>query len=565
MSSSPRFSAYLGLVLIVGLILVGGLSDPVLAAEEPVRSAGDLTLKEFLDRVLARNEALQQTVLEYEATRRKSLAEGGIFEPEAFVSVSQEGNKRENTAEQQRSQFATTFWEENMVYQGGLEALVPTGARVRLAHTMRDLRNSLQDPGTVFSGATNGEYQAFIGMTVTQPLLKNAGPAANLASIRLAALASDLAFQEYRRQLMLIVSTAEAGYWNLYLAQEQVRFFQDSVSTAEAILRDARARLEAGKSSELEVQEAQSGLALRRSKLQEAEQKRYETAVQLITLYAGSAEGVRGQPRAVDQPLVREADPELSDLLRDAYEWNPDSLIQRTKAKQEGVRLGLAKNQRLPELNVKGAWGLNGLGDTPGASWDDIFGNDFPSWSVGGELRLPLGGGRKTKHELGAARLRQQQAEVALLSVERQIANSLDSSVHKLRSARESSVGYQSLIEFNQQLLTSALARLEVGRLESRRVLEVEADLFESRNSLVNALVLYERARLEVELVSGALLRRRNIEIDRERLTDATRQFFRHSTMSDVEYERVLKASWPYEDPYRNVLPRIAAPAPAAP
>src|SRR5206468_3835220 len=103
--------------------------------------------------------------------------------------------------------------------------------------------------------------------------------------VRLAALGSDIAFQDYRRQMMIIVSTAEASYWSLYLAQEQVRFFQESVATAEKILNDNRARVQAGKSSELEVLEAQAGLALRRSKLSEAEEKLYEAINKVLTLY----------------------------------------------------------------------------------------------------------------------------------------------------------------------------------------------------------------------------------------------------------------------------------------
>ena len=550
-----RLSLYT-LALMLSLSEFGLLRGAVLAEPGP----GDLTLKEFMDQVLARNETLQQTLLEFEANRRKAKGERGVFEPEGFVSIGGEGNKRENTAEQARSTFESQFEEQNTIYQGGLESLMPLGTRVRLAYTMRYLDNSYQDSRTFNAGSTNPEYQGFIGFNLTQPLLKNAGLAATMAGIRLAALTSDIAFQEYRRQVMLIVSSAEAGYWNLYLAQEQVRFFRESVATAEAILEDSRSRLEAGKASELEVAEAQSGLALRRSKLQEAEQKRYETAVQLITLFAGSATSTNAHPRAVDRPVVRGADPVLQELWRDANDLNPDSLIQRHKARQEGVRLDLARNQRLPEVNLKGAWGLNGLGDTPGASWDDIFHNEFPSWSVSAELRMPLGGGTKSKNELDASRLRQQQALIAIQAVERQIANSLDSAVHKVRSARESAAGYESLVAFNRQLLEAALARLEVGKLESRRVLEVEADLFESKNSLVNALVLYERALLEAELVSGSLLQRRNMEVDRLQLASASSQFFRSSTMSDVEYLRILKASGSGNPPfgYAKPTPSIA-------
>ena len=57
------------------------------------------------------------------------------------------------------------------------------------------------------------------------------------------------------------------------------------------------------------------------------------------------------------------------------------------------LRYGVVRNQHLPELNLKGSFGLNGLGETPGQSWTEIIDGGFPSWSVGLEFRVPLGGG----------------------------------------------------------------------------------------------------------------------------------------------------------------------------
>src|SRR5262245_47991098 len=223
----------------------------------------DLTLQQVLELVVNNNESLQSKVLDVEIARRRARGTYGAFEPELVAGISREYNNRENTAEQRRSQLSNTFKEENNIYQAGIEALAPTGARLRLGYSLRDLKNNLQGQpilGGVFgvNSGTNGEFQTFFGLTLTQPLLKNLGEAATLAEIRVAALNSDIAFQEYRRQLMIVLSTAEAAYWNLYLAQEQVRALQDSVKTAESILNDAQEKVKAGKSAELEVLEAQA-------------------------------------------------------------------------------------------------------------------------------------------------------------------------------------------------------------------------------------------------------------------------------------------------------------------
>jgi hypothetical protein len=165
----------------------------------------ELTLPDLRERVLQRNETLQGRLLTFEAQRRRARGEYGVFEPDFFGSYTHEVNNRQNTAEQQASLLgAPTFSETNNNYESGLESLVPSGARVRLGYTLRDLRNTLEP----VQGVTNGQYQSFLGVTVVQPLLKNFGTAATMAGIRMAAISNKMAFQEYRRDLMTLISGA---------------------------------------------------------------------------------------------------------------------------------------------------------------------------------------------------------------------------------------------------------------------------------------------------------------------------------------------------------------------
>src|SRR5260221_4828816 len=107
-------------------------------------SVKDLGLREFIGLVLERNESVQERILEYEINRKHHKAERGAFEPELALSYNRVENLQENTAQQRLSQRGlTVFGEKNNIYDGGLEALVPTGARIRLGYTLHDLRNNL--------------------------------------------------------------------------------------------------------------------------------------------------------------------------------------------------------------------------------------------------------------------------------------------------------------------------------------------------------------------------------------------------------------------------------------
>lgn len=523
----------------IGALLIAGAMQ---AAEpmEPGRT-NELRIGQFLKWVLERNESVHARVLEYEIAEKKLKGERWVFEPDLVLSYDRVENKRENTAEQRRSSGVVFFDERNNLYSAGLEALVPTGARVRLGYTLRDLDNNLQDPtvGTIVDRRIRGEFQTFAGISLTQPVLKNAWFSATMANIRLAALASDVAYQEYRRQLMLIVSTAEAAYWNLYLAQEQVRFFRDSVALAEALVAENEAKVGAGKAAELEVLEARAGAALRRSKLAEAEQKYYETVTQLLTLVSQSAVGGTPQLWAADKPGREDALPVFAEIGRKALEMNPDYLGQIKKMKQEDIRVSYAKNQRLPQLDLKASYGLNGLGPDPGSSWDDVQSRGFPSFSAGLELRLPLAGGVKGRRDLDAAKLRKQQALVTLKETEVQILNAIDTAMHKVNSARDSAGNYETVVAFNRNLLATERARLEAGKVSSRRVLEVDASLFEARNSVVEAQVQYERARLELDLVQGTVLSSRDLDLPQKELERRTGSLLKHLGISDEQYREL--------------------------
>ena len=84
---------------------------------------------------------------------------------------------------------------------------------------------------------------------------------------------------------------------------------------------------------------------------------------------------------------------------------------------------------------------------------------------------------------------------------------------------------YRQVVEFNQNLLKSQIARLNAGKIEPRKVLEVEADLLEARSAASESLVQYRRALLELELVEGSFLESRNLEVEKKALDNETRSY----------------------------------------
>ena len=62
-----------------------------------------------------------------------------------------------------------------------------------------------------------------------------------------------------------------------------------------------------------------------------------------------------------------------------------------------------------------------------------------------------------------------------LKDLEVQIANALDTSLQKARSAQDDVHNYQTVVAFNESLLQTRLEQLKAGKVDSRKVLEVDA------------------------------------------------------------------------------------------
>ena len=78
------------------------------------------------------------------------------------------------------------------------------------------------------------------------------------------------------------------------------------------------------------------------------------------------------------------------------------------------------------------------------------------------------------------------------------------------------------MVDYHQKLLEAQLAQLDVGKLDSKTVLQAEEKLFESKVAAVDSLVSYRKALLELEAIDGVMLQNRGVELDKATLHQKT-------------------------------------------
>ncbi len=492
----------------------------------------EMSLQDYMQRVVDFNESVQSKLLGFHAARRQRMAEMGNFEPVLVTGADYSDRRWPQTHINERTQgwanealnaaingedppgqdlYPYIGEERNRRYRSDIEVLTPIGTRVRVGARADDIRrNFAPSPGydTKFSG-----YSTSVGLSIEQPLLRGLGLTANLASLRMAAKQSEIAFQEFRREMMRVVSSAEMAYWELYYAQESMKLSRESVAIAETLLKDSQTRFEAGRGSQLDVLEAEAGLAIRKSRQSDAHLRCIEAMNEMASFFGGIPKNTQVGFKAVDSPRSDSVEVSFDRDSELVIGMNPDLLKAQLEKEQARVRFGYARSQRLPELNLTAGVDLAGHGLDWTRSNDDIEELRFPAWSVGLVFRVPLWGDIRKRNERWAAKLRFLEAERKESNMKTQLQVGRDTSEHRVESNYATTRSFERVVEFRENLLNTRMESQDVGRMDARSVLEAEEDLFVAKLELLQSEVECQRSLLELQLISGNLLQMRNIEM----------------------------------------------------
>ncbi|MEX0323833.1 MAG: TolC family protein [Puniceicoccaceae bacterium] len=526
----------------------------------------NLTLQDYMQRVVDYNQAVQSKLLGFHAARRQRRAELGSFEPTLVTRGNFADRRWPQTGIEERSQgwtqeafnraldqdpdndpppldlYPYIGEERTRRYSSDIEIMTPVGTRVRVGAKADDiLRNHASSPA--YDTSQSG-YTTAIGFSIEQPILRGMGFTANLASLRLAARQSEIAFQEYRRELMRVVSAAEMAYWDLFYAQQEYALSEESVALAETLLKDSQASHEAGRGAMLDVLEAEAGLAVRKSRQSDARLKCIEAMNEMASFFGGVPRRSSTGLVAVDSPESKPVEHTFSKGVELALNMNPDLQRARLETEQARVRFGFARNQRLPELNMTAGVDLVGNGLDWTRANEDIEELRFPAWSVGVVFRVPIWGDVRKRNELWAAKLKFLEAERMESNLVNQLTVGRHTSEQRVDSNYTTARSLERVVEFRTNLLETRMQSRDVGRMDARSVLEAEQELFAARLEQLKSEVECQRAMLDLQLISGNLLQMRNIEI----------------SFADLEYR---SADWAknYEEKTPSMVYMVADPA----
>jgi OMF family outer membrane factor len=430
------------------------LKFPTRPGEVQVQGTQPITLEQALELARRNNQDLQVAIFELERARATLReAQAGLF-PEVNL---QAGITRQQSAGQQ-------LGVENQIRQ---QEQQPPQLR-------REIPGD--QPSTTFSGAVQLSYD----------LYTSGRGAANRGAAAEQVRSAELEVERLSEQTRLDVATA---YYNLQLADEQVRINQSAVRNAEASLRDAQALEQAGVGTRFDVLQSQVNLANALQELRTAQsdqqvgQRRLANLVSLAQSVNISAADPVALAGLWDLPL------EESIVRAFANRAELQQALANRNASEQRRRLALS--QLGPQISLNASYDLL-----------DVF-NDRISvadgYSLGVTARLALFDG-------GAARARAAQEKANINIAETNFANQrnrirfdVEQAFYQLQSNRENVSTSELAVTQAEEALRLARLRFQAGVGTNTDVIRAENDLTRTQGNRVRAIIQYNQALVQLQ------------------------------------------------------------------
>jgi len=363
----------------------------------------------------------------------------------------------------------------------------------------------------------DAEYDAFAGIRITQPLMKDAGRDVNNFDIVIARKNRDISISDLRQHTIDTLADFKKAYWNLVLAFEDLKVKEEAIKLAESLLDLNRKRLKADVSSPLEVTHAEAGVASRQEDLIVAKNSVREKENALKKLISNDIYSLRNTDiMPSSTPVVSEVISDLDRNFREGIENRPDYSKVKTEIDKNNITVKYAKNQKFPAIDLEASYGFNGLGNSFSDSIDSMNKND--EWSLGIIATFPIGN-RIAKGDLRIAELKAQQELLNLKKLEQEILVEIDNAMREVETNMQRIKAAKISNHLAEESLLAEETKLREGLSTSHDVLEFQEELAQARSREISAIIDYNKSLVELSRVKGTILQEEGISIADDTIT----------------------------------------------
>ena len=360
----------------------------------------------------------------------------------------------------------------------------------------------------------NPAWTGGLALTLTQPLLRNAGIDINKTFIRIAQNNATVEEHVFRDRVLTVLATVEQTYWEVVFANENLKVAEAALKAAQELLASNRAKAKAGVMSIVDVLQAEAAVASRVEQILLAEKSIRDQEDQLRRLLNPGEEDLRLEVRLTpkDAPAVALEPISLQEAIDIAFEQRPEIVQAKKNVETSVLNTKFAKNQLLPTLSFQGTMGLAGLGKDYADETKRNFSGDFYNYGAGLVLSYPLGN-RSAWSTFNRRQIEGKNAETSLVSVRQQIIIGVKEAVRRVQTDFKRIETTRSARIMAEKQLQAEQERLKVGLSTTRFVLDFQRDLATAQGNELRAIVDYNKSLSNLSRHKATTLDRYSLQI----------------------------------------------------
>lgn len=438
------------------------------------------------------------------------MVKDGVFDPSISFDYSMEDDFEQSSISLISSNPSKT---KTNVFNLGYDQKLITGTEigVNFYNTKSHTNSPIQ--------AINPYFDSEAEVTVTQPLLKGFGIAVTTADLVIAKNSKLKSDQEFIQETIRIVSDVKDRYYQFQYAEEQYRVAEATLKRVETLHDINKEKYAKGLASNVDLLESEAEVARARQamlasiaalKLAEDELK-YVTNIVDDPAYWNAAI-VPLEPLAYEK-----AEPDLVGSILEAFENRPDYEAAKIDLKNRDISVVYTRNGLLPTIDLNGTFGMNGLSKNYGKDMRHIFSGNYPNWSFGVSVDVPLEN-EKAKGEYASAKLEKERTILSLQKLEHQI-------ILEVRNAVRDVAIYYKMLEAS---LTAKKAetesygaqetRFRAGLVSTLDILIYQERLARAELNYVKSVTDYNKALVKLARVKGTALVEDGISVETQGL-----------------------------------------------
>ena len=413
----------------------------------------------------------------------------------------------------------------NFNSSGGVRQALPWGGAYQVGLT--GARRTTDAPRSVFSPQLTSDFAA----VYNQPLLRGFTIDANRQAILQSRNQQDIVDLQLTERITQTSRNVRYAYLNLVAAISGLEVARQSLDVAKQQLQNNQRRVEVGTIAPIENVAAEAEVARTEEAVIVAEGQ-IEAAQDLLrTLVMNPSQpdfwAVRIEP--AEQPVLTPQPIDIDAATRNALSNRTDIAQLRKQLESADLDIRFNRNSRLPALDLQARYGMTGVGGTQfiygpppadggpppidatlqrsfGDVLRDVFGNDFNNWSVSLNVSYPIGTS-EAEAALAQSRLQRQQAQVSMRELEMEITRQVRDAARQVQTSLKRVESTQKARELAERQLEAEEKRVAVGLSDTFRAVQAQRDLADQRRAELNAIIDFNRALIDFEVVQTVPVR----------------------------------------------------------